>query len=335
MKIWTDILSPAEATGIIREAAEARESATGGSLARFLPNDYRHSTFVRLVIGESGLVDEAKFRALDAEPEFGARKPAKRVNLDLPAIGRQDAITEWAQLIDSGASEDVIRDAIVKTLKVNAEAIVDRIERLRGTVLATGKATIAQDNFQTDDDFGRSADLNTTAATLWTDAAATILDDLAAWQELYTETNGVEPGTLLVSSSILRAMAVHTDFANVGGKRASRTDIQGVLDAYGLPVLETYSRFTAGGRVLPAETALFLPAAVGEGDTSPLGSTVWGRTLTSTDASFDIPEDERPGIVAAAYRAETVPMVGVVQSDAIALPILEKANLSLAAKVIG
>jgi hypothetical protein len=47
------------------------------------------------------------------------------------------------------------------------QAVSDAIERMRGIVLATGRATITQDNFRSDDNFGRSGSHTVTAPTLW------------------------------------------------------------------------------------------------------------------------------------------------------------------------
>ena len=67
---------------------------------------------------------------------------------------------------------------------------------------------------------------------------------------------------------------------------------------------------------------------------TPLGSTVWGTTLTSQDPSYAIEDSEQPGIVAGVYRNEKPPMIAEVISDAIALPILANANLSMSVKVL-
>jgi len=65
-----------------------------------------------------------------------------------------------------------------------------------------------------------------------------------------------------------------------------------------------------------------------------LGATFWGRTLTSTDADWAIPDTEQPGIVAGVWKNDKIPMGLEVLSDAIALPVLANADRSLAARVL-
>ena len=79
-----------------------------------------------------------------------------------------------------------------------------------------------------------------------------------------------------------------------------------------------------------------LPAPVSPDavDSTDLGATVWGRTLTSTEADWGIEDVEQPGIVAGVYRNPKPPMIAEVISDAIGLPVLANANLSMAATVL-
>ena len=65
-----------------------------------------------------------------------------------------------------------------------------------------------------------------------------------------------------------------------------------------------------------------------------LGSTFWGRTLTSTDPDWGIDDASQPGIVTGVYKNEKPPMGLELLSDAIALPVLANADRSLAAKVL-
>ena len=75
---------------------------------------------------------------------------------------------------------------------------------------------------------------------------------------------------------------------------------------------------------------LLLPA---EGD-SQLGGTFWGETLSAAEESYGIPVEDAPGLVAAVYRGDQPPHIAEVLCDAIALPVLANANLSLSAKVL-
>lgn len=339
MALWTDIVEPAELTGYARASLEEREAAKG-SLAQFLPNREVLDVVVKFVAGGAGLVEEAKFRAFDAEPEIGRRQGGKRVVLELPAIGQNIPVSEYAQLRARNAADEDIRTAIDKSTAQVVRAVADRIERLRGTVLVTGKATIDQDNFQTDDDFGRKPEHTVTAATLWSASGASPLGDLTTWQDTYVDSNGVEPGSLVMSTKALRVLAANDAFAiqllNGSSRPATVADVRTIIEGSGLPPVVTYDRRTSAGRVLPEDRVLLLPAPVdaNDADASELGATFWGQTLTSTDADYGLEVSEQPGIVAGVYRNEKPPMIAEVISDAIALPVLANADLSFAAKVL-
>lgn len=339
MALWTDIVDPATLTGYARESLAAQE-ARKGTLAQFLPNRDVFDTVVRFVSGQAGLVEEAQFRAYDAEPEIGRAAGGKRQILELPAIGQNIPVSEYTQLRTRGSSDEAVLVSIQKTTEQVVRAVADRIERLRGVVLSTGKATIDQANFQVDDDFGRLGSHTATAGTLWNAGGADPLADLTAWMDLYVDTNGVEPGSLVMSTKALRALASHDSFkiqlVGGGSRPATVADVQSIIEGAGLPSIVKYDRRTSAGRVLPEDRVLLLPAAVDPTNSAgtELGGTFWGQTLTATDASYGIEDAEQPGIVAGVYRNEKPPMIAEVISDAIAMPVLANANLSLSAKVL-
>ncbi|MGH3356596.1 MAG: major capsid protein, partial [Nocardioidaceae bacterium] len=158
MTLWTDIIDPATLTGYARAALEDYEQRRG-TLARWLPNRDVPDINVRFVKGSTGLVDVAKFRAYDAEPEIGARKGGQRITLELPALGQDIPVSEYDRLRAAGGqpSDAAVLGYIQTTTRQVVQAVADAAERMRGIVLSTGKATIDQDNFKSDDDFGRPA----------------------------------------------------------------------------------------------------------------------------------------------------------------------------------
>lgn len=339
MPLWTDIIEPAELTGYVRASLEDREKAKG-SLARFLPNRLVPDVVARFRVGESGLVPEAQFRAFDAEIEVAKGEGLRRVTIDLPGIGQNIPVSEYQQLRTRNASDDAMKNQILRTAGRVVASISDRIERMRGSVLVSGKATIDQANFKSEDDFGRDPSLSITAATLWNDDAATVLDDLVAWADNYEAINGVAPGRIVTSRRVLRLIARAKEFRTVlagGGNRpADLGTVRDILADNGLPDIEVFSRRTSGGLVVPTDRLLLLPEPVDPNaeEGSELGSSFWGQTLTSTDAAYELADDEQPGIVAGVYRADKPPLIAEVISDAIALPVLANANLSAAAKVL-
>jgi len=345
MALWTDLIDPAELTGYAR-ASLADYEATRGTLAQYLPNREVADVVVRFVQGSTGLVEAAQFRAYDAEPEVGKARPGKRVTLELPALGQNIPVSEYQQLRSRNAADDQVRAAVLNTTDHVVRAVADAIERLRGTVIATGKATITASTGAvfSDDDFGRSGTHTVTAASAWSTASVSRLADLSAWSDTYLASNGVAPGEIVMSTRVLRALAAGTEFqtqlVNGGARPATRADVDAIIAGAGLPPIRLYDRRVnvngTSTKVLPDDRLFFLPAAVGTDDwqATELGATFWGQTLTSTDSSYGIAPGDQPGIVAGLYRGSKPPLIAEVISDAIALPVLANADLSFSADVL-
>ena len=336
--LWTDIIDPATLTGYVRESLTSIEQRRG-NLARFLPNRVVPDIAVRFVAGMAGLVAEAKFRAYDAEPEVGKRPTAKRTTLELPAIGQNIPVSEYDQLRTRGASDEAILTEILNTAQQVTQAVADRMERLRGIVLRTGVATIPE--LGAADSLGRDGTHTVTASALWTSATSVSrLADLQTWSDVYEATNGVAPGVILMSRRALRVMAQGDEFKTslVGGgsRPATVADVNAIVEGAGLPPIEVYTRRTSAGLVLPDNELLLLPEPVDPDDwqASQLGASFWGQTLSATEPGWGIEDAEQPGIVAGVYRNEKPPMIAEVVSDAVGMPVLANANLSLKATVL-
>lgn len=342
MALWTDIIDPATLTGYAR-ASLADYEQRRGTLARWLPNREVSDIVVRFVQGSTGLVDVADFRAYDAEPTVGKAPGGKRVSIELPALGQNIPVSEYNQLRQRNAnpSDEAVLATIQRTTDVVARAVSDQIERLRGTVLQTGRATIP--GFM-DDDFGRSAGNSVTASTLFSTAGADALGQITAWYDAYVNANGEEPGAILTSTRVVRALGSLTQFATVlagGGNRpATLADVQATVTGAGLPPIYTYDRrVSVGGvstKVLSDDRLFLLPSPVDPNDAggTQLGATFWGQTLTATAGDWGIVDSEQPGLVAGVYRGEKPPMIAEVISDAVALPVLANADLSFVADVL-
>lgn len=347
MALWTDIIDPATLTGYAR-ASLADYEARRGTLARWLPNRNVADVVVRFIKGSTGLIDVAKFRAYDAEPETGRRPSGKRVTLELPALGQNIPVSEYEQLRLRGGEMDeaTALATIQNATDIVVRAVSDSIERLRGIVLATGKATIDQDNFQSDDDFGRPAShqLTIDAADEWNTSTPSRLEYLQMLVDVYRDSTGEDPGAIVGSNRVFRALAsgdeFQTQLINGAARPATEQQVQDTVSGAGLPTFYRYDRRVsvdgASTRVLRDDTLLLLPPPVDPDDWqgTDLGATFWGRTLTSTAPGWGIEDSEQPGIVAGVYRNEKPPMGVEVISDAIGLPVLANADRSLAARVL-
>lgn len=339
MELWTEHIDPVELTGYAREEAEAYELQSG-TLARYLPNRFVADIAVEVFQDENGLVDEARYRAFDAEPEVGSDEGGESFMLKLPAISQQIPISEYAQLRNRNAGDDEQRNAIKRTMRRVVRAIADRAERTRGIVVNTGKATVNQKNFGFDDDFGRDEDMSITANTLWSDVEADRLEQLHTWVEAYEAKNKRKVGRILSGRSPLSALGRGDQFRvqlNNGASRPMpRDDVMETLLSDGLPPVDIYTRQTARGLVLPDDAIFLMPEPVdpNDEDGSPYGSTTWGRTLTSGEPEWGIEESEQPGIVVAAFKNKGVPATALVVGDSIAQPIAANANYAMRIKVL-
>ncbi|ONI65633.1 hypothetical protein CSIV_04965 [Microbacterium sp. CSI-V] len=338
MALWTDVIDPATLTGYARRSLEEIEQARG-TLARWLPNREVADIVVRFMAGQTGLVDEARYRAFDAEIEVSKGLPRKRTTLELPPVGTEIPVTEYEQLRNRNAADDAVEKSILATTRTVVRAVADRVERLRGIVIGTGIATIPE--IGAADSFGRSVSHDVTAGSLWASSSVDRLAFLETIRQQYIATNGVEPGSILLSSRVFTALASGDQFRiqlNNGASRpATEADVRGIVEGAGLPPIYKYDRRTKAGKVLDDSKLFLLPAPVENTDDwegTELGATFWGQTLTSTDERYGIEESEQPGIVAGAYRGEKPPMIAEVIADAIAMPVLANADLSLAAKVL-
>lgn len=345
--LWTEIIDPATLTEYARNSMADYERRRG-TLARWLPNRFSPDVVVRFLKGQTGLVDIAKFRAYDAEPAIGERKPAKRVTLELPALGQNVPVSEYEQLRARGASptEEQALAAILNTVDAVVQATADAMEHLRGVVLVTGKATVDQgDEFQLDDDFGRSVGHTVTAGTLWSAGTnVSRLEYLETITDVYVAANGEMPGSVVCSNRVFRSLAqgdeFQTQLINGAARPATEQQVQDTVSGAGLPPIIRFDRRVsidgAMTRVVPDDRLMLLPAAVEPDDSAgtDLGATWWGRTLTSTEAEWGIEDSEQPGIVTGVYRNPKPPMGLEVIADAIGMPVLANADRSLVAKVL-
>lgn len=347
MTLWTDIIDPATLTDYAR-AAQADYEQRRGNLARWLPNRAVADVVVRFLKGETGLQEEARFRAYDAPIEIGPRPERKRVTLELPALGQTIPVSEYEQLRARGGAIGVTDAqaliAIQNTTERVVQSVSDRMERLRGSVLATGEAVVDQDNFQADDSFGRDPSHTVTSPTLWSDTTFDRLAYLSTLADLYRDDNGEDPGAIVMSDRAYRAFAAGDNMQIVlqsgANRRPSEADVMSFLDSEGLPPITRYNRRVRSGgvtvRALPDDLVLMLPAPVDPNDEmgTDLGATFWGRTLSSTEPGWEIPAEGQPGIVAGVWREDKPPMGIEVIGDAIGEPVLANANLSIAATVL-
>lgn len=342
MALWTDVITPVEATGIARAEQYLLEQRWG-SLARYLPNVFVPSDHVKFYFGEHGLVDEARYRAFNAPPEIGKGEKVKARTIDLPAISRNEPIDEVTQKELRRLPDDMVRKSIEAAIRRTVQAIFLRQERTRGLLIDSGRVLVDEDNFHIDDNFGRDAALSINAGTgnYWSTSTVDRLSQIADWIEVYkSKNNGQAPGAMLFPGTAYAAFARGDQFKTVLPGGATRPALQGELDgvitAAGLPPLDRYDRSTRSGPILNAKKVYLLPAPTdpNDEDGTDLGATFWGQTVTADSPEFEIEPGEQSGVVVGVYREDRIPYTVEVMGDSIGEPVARNANASMAIQVL-
>lgn len=336
MQVWSDVLDPVTLTGYGRRELEDYDT-TASVLSQFLPTETKNGAVVKLDDPLFRVNASAQYRAFDAETPINGGIVSNRAIVELPPLGVKVRFGEYDQLRAAGQESGTSAENALLTIAGGvARAIAERMELARGAVLATGKLSINENGFVSELDFGRSAEMNATAANLWNTAGADPIADLQAWIDAYAEKNGFNPGTILLSTAAMAALQKNDKVKALLGPSApsqvSRSAVQAILADYGVPVSIVYDKRVKGDkgyqRVIPADTLLMLPAA-----TEPLGATVYGVTLESTLPEYGIPLADQPGIVVGAYR-DNDPVAVWVRGNAIGTPVLSNPDFAMAAKVL-
>lgn len=320
MKLWTDLINPADLTGYAREIAESYDaSALSALLPATTVDDVVFSWDVDTL---DSLV--AEYRAFDAETSIGDSVSLERKTAELAPLGRKVRFGEYERLRRRSAGANSFQVAADKKAEALAKGVIDRINLLRGEALVNGGYTIAENGFKQTVDFGRHDDLTVTAGTLW-DAGGDPLADLTAWVEVFAEHGGVAPTHMIASTKTALALR---ECITPGGavKTTSLADLNEELAANELPRLEVMNARVNGQRVIPVDKLVMGVAGL-------TGGTVFGTTVEADDPRYALSGGDLPGIVVGAYSQDD-PATVWIRSAAIGLPILANPSMSLAATTV-
>jgi hypothetical protein len=343
MLLNTDYILPAELTGYVRGAL-GDLPVNQFQLARWLPNNTIDDLEYRFTRGGEGLVQAATFRSYDAESPVGSRPGLTRVTGELPPISRKIRLGEYDRLRQRRA-DAAIRTSIMSDAVRMTRAVAARIELARGEALYSGKIMLAENGITATVDFGRAAGHTVTAATAWTDtAASTPITNLTTWRQTYIDSNGEPPGAIVTSQRIVSLLMRNAEIKALAYPSGASTTlvtlavINTILESFGLPPIYINDEQVRVGatatRVIPDDRMLFLPAPGDPEDpeTTQLGATLWGTTAESLEPEYGIETGEEPGIVAGAYTTAN-PVAVWTNAAAISLPVLANPDLSFCADV--
>ncbi len=157
MTDFLDLIDPVELSEFARIAADDFD-AQAQSLTRFLPNRQVNDIMYSYDKGLDVLVDEAQYRAFDAESQIGRRPSGSTIRGQILPISRKIPLSEYAQLrLRNASNDELVRQHFDDAARL-ARGIAARALRARGQLLETGKVTINENNVVTEYDAGRDTD---------------------------------------------------------------------------------------------------------------------------------------------------------------------------------
>jgi hypothetical protein len=312
------------------------------SLDSYLPNRETMDLDFRIRKGALNDVDVAEYRAWDTPARMTGRPGTYFIEGSLGPVSRQIPLGEEEGLRARALlakTNDPIIQAIYADATQMIRSVQGRIEMARGDLIDDGIVTIAENGLTLTANFGRSAAMRKTAATVWTNTAATILTELLGWVVNYQDQNGTEPDHILMPKTRVGSLALNAEmrsYAAANGttpNRINRQTIDNVFAAEGLPPIRTYDTVVrvngTSTRVLPVDKVYLMP-----GSTEPLGNTFYGPTaeaLLLREKGL-IEAEGIPGVVAVVTRTEH-PVQTYTVGTAVALPAMPNPDLILDADV--
>jgi hypothetical protein len=324
MALILDEFKPADLTGFGRTIAEAADNST---LTTVFPNQTVDSLTFTWRNNER-VDDLALYRSAGAETKIGDNAGYEEVTARLAHLGLKKLYSEdeAIQSLSGGQAKQARVDQLAAEV---SRAVVNKLELLRGQALENGTLSIQDRRFVQNIDFQRNPDFTTTAGTLFSADGSDPVEYISSLVELYRAENGEDPTTLITSARVFAALTKNANLIAYSGNTTgivSREVVQATLSAYGLPTITVYDKLVGGQRVT-SDNKLFLAS------TNGAGATVWGPTAAALNPKYGIAAGQASGLFVGAYTEEDADNTWV-RSDATALPILGRADLTLAATVL-
>lgn len=328
-QLITDVIDLPELIGYTREVAQI----PGPTLAGILPQRTVEDIEYELQNIETPNLEVARYRAWDTAPPLGRRPGFATIRGELLPLGLSLKLNEreivrfnqFRAKLPGGTLQDVYDDAVS-----SARAALWRIERARADVLTDGKVTIAENGIVLEADYGVPGGHLVTAATLWSDTAASVpVTNLQAWEAVYmTNNGGKKPAAWLVSSAVMANLSLNAQIRTlspvtgvVPGVITADTVGQ-VLRAFGIAPLVVFDGQAPNPTTGVMEAELNARHVIGV-PADGLGEVFIGTHAMATGlvGRGILRRDQAPGIVTW-VEEETRPAGIITTSEAIALPVL-------------
>ena len=352
-KVNRDFIDPAVAVNIARTTLADYDVNDSNSLAHYLPSQEVPDIEYEISVGQdAGFITAANWRtfggATTSETWGGGQKSRGRF---MP-LARNFTLDEEGALRQRNNSDALIEREASNLVRRASKAIAIAVNRQRANALQHGHVKIeGSGGLRQTVDFGRDERLTTVAPKLFSDETADILGYIESLADLYEEINGYRPEQVMIPSEVRRRINIHPQIVGAATDsatrpRATQTELNTLFSEYRLPeIIDTPNGIIQVDdldtgkvrrvRLFDRDSILFLPKGGNATDpeNSVLGRTFWGKTMSSDLPEFNGTGGDLPGIVAAVLE-ESWPYKQEVIADALAMPVLFNANLTMKAKVL-
>lgn len=352
-KVNRDFIDPAVAVNIARTTLADYDVNDSNSLAHYLPSQEVPDIEYEISVGQdAGFITAANWRtfggATTSETWGGGQKSRGRF---MP-LARNFTLDEEGALRQRNNSDALIEREASNLVRRASKAIAIAVNRQRANALQHGHVKIeGSGGLRQTVDFGRDERLTTVAPKLFSDETADILGYIESLADLYEEINGYRPEQVMIPSEVRRRINIHPQIVGAATDsatrpRATQTELDTLFSEYRLPeIIDTPNGIIQVDdldtgkvrrvRLFDRDSILFLPKGGNATDpeNSVLGRTFWGKTMSSDLPEFSGTGGDLPGIVAAVLE-ESWPYKQEVIADALAMPVLFNANLTMKAKVL-
>ena len=352
-KVNRDFIDPAVAVNIARTTLADYDVNDSNSLAHYLPSQEVPDIEYEISVGQdAGFITAANWRtfggATTSETWGGGQKSRGRF---MP-LARNFTLDEEGALRQRNNSDALIEREASNLVRRASKAIAIAVNRQRANALQYGHVKIeGSGGLRQTVDFGRDERLTTVAPKLFSDETADILGYIESLADLYEEINGYRPEQVMIPSEVRRRINIHPQIVGAATDsttrpRATQSELNTLFSEYRLPeIIDTPNGIIQVDdldtgkvrrvRLFDRDSILFLPKGGNATDpeNSVLGRTFWGKTMSSDLPEFNGTGGDLPGIVAAVLE-ESWPYKQEVIADALAMPVLFNANLTMKAKVL-
>lgn len=332
-----DTIDQVELTEFSRMVADEFDQAASGTLADIFPVDplndirYGYDRFDDL------LLDDAPYRAWDAESPMGRRPGGARITGEILPISRKIPLKEYAQIRLRGGSASDIVDAIYRDTERLSREVWARIIKARGELITTGSIVINENGVKSTYASGRHGTLTVGAVSpLWSAAStATPVANVRAWKELVRLQSGQTPDTLSLSETAFAALQACDEVKDLAFPNGYAGSIMTDGD-----VRRVFAQPAFGGVELRIRQEVPHVASQPVDDSVvilykrnvPIGLTAVGTPLESVKPEYQSVA-QKAGLYAGGWKSDD-PMTAWTHVVGIGLPLMPAPNLTLSAQVL-